>query len=349
MTLLTVIVPVHRVEDFLRPCLDSILDQACADVEVIAVDDCSPDGSGAILAGYAARDPRLRVVSLPVNVGLGPARNAGLELASGEYVWFVDSDDWLAPGALAEVAQRLRETDADVLVTGYDRVHWTGRVDPGTAGALLAAAPVTFTVEQWPRILDVLHVAWNKVVRRELLVELGLTFGPGWYEDVSFTYPILLAARRITALPRACVHYRQRETGGITRTVSDRHFEIFDHWERTWRLVDEVAPPGDAIRGLLFRRMIWHYLRVLMNASRVPAGSRARFFDRMAGHYRSYLPPGGYPPPAGGDRLRHRLVAAGSYRSLRVLNVALRWVRAARRRFRRPAPAPRLAASRPVV
>jgi CDP-glycerol glycerophosphotransferase len=328
---LTVILPVYRVQGFLQPCLDSILGQSFTDFEVIAVDDCSPDGSGAILAGYAARDPRLRVVSLPVNGGLGPARNVGLKHASGEYVWFVDSDDWLAPGALAAIVRRLRETDADVLVMGHDRVHWTGRADPGAAGDLLAAAPPTFSVELWPRILDVLHVAWNKVVRRSLLVKVGFSFDRGWYEDISYTYPVLMAAERITALPRTCVHYRQRRTGGITRTVSDRHFEIFDHWERAFRLIDEFTPPGDEIRGLLFRRMIWHYLRVLAHATRVPASSRQRFFDRMTENYQRYLPSGGYPMPTGGDRLRHRLVAAGSYRSLRALNLAVNAARPTQR------------------
>ena len=90
-------------------------------------------------------------------------------------------------------------------------------------------------------MLDVLHVAWNKVVRRDLLVRLGFAFEAGWYEDVSFTFPVLVAAERISALPRTCVHYRQRRTGAITRTVGDRHFEVFDHWERAFALVDQYA------------------------------------------------------------------------------------------------------------
>ena len=95
---LSVVVPVYRVEGYLRECLDSILAGAGADVEVVAVDDASPDGCAAILDRYAAADPRVRVVRMAANVGLGMARNAGLDAARGEYVWFVDSDDWLPPG-----------------------------------------------------------------------------------------------------------------------------------------------------------------------------------------------------------------------------------------------------------
>ena len=109
VTTLSVVLPVYRVQGYLRQCLDSMLSQSFTDFEIVAVDDCSPDYSGAILAEYAARDPRVRVVTSPENVGLGRARNLGLQHATGDYVWFVDSDDWLATGALAAVAGRLRD------------------------------------------------------------------------------------------------------------------------------------------------------------------------------------------------------------------------------------------------
>ena len=128
VTLLSVVLPVFKVQGYLAQCLDSLLDQSFTDVEIIAVDDRSPDRSGEILAEYAERDPRVRVITMAENVGLGRARNAGLDAATGEYVWFVDSDDWLATGALGAVARRLRDTRADVLVVGFDRVHWDGRV-----------------------------------------------------------------------------------------------------------------------------------------------------------------------------------------------------------------------------
>jgi CDP-glycerol glycerophosphotransferase len=321
MTLLSVVLPVYKVQGYLRQCLDSLLEQSWTDFEVVAVDDCSPDNSGAILAEYAARDPRVRVVSLEENAGLGRARNIGLDHAVGEYVWFVDSDDWLAQGALTAVADRLAETDADVLTVGFDRVHWDGRRElPGNA-RLLAEAPATFTVEEWPRILNVLHVAWNKIVRRDLLLRLGFRFEQGWYEDVSYTFPVLAAAERISGLARVCVHYRQRRTGAITRTVGDRHFEVFDHWGHALALVDRYSPRAEVLRPLLFKRMIWHFLIVLRNRERVPPRSRRRFFDRAVTAYRQYAPAGGYQLPEGGDGLRHKAVAQGSYLTF----LALEW------------------------
>ena len=331
MKLLSIVLPVYKVQGYLRQCLDSLLDQSFTDFEVVAVDDCSPDNSAAILAEYAAKDERIRVVTLSENVGLGRARNVGLEHAAGEYVWFVDSDDWLGHGALKAVADRLVATDADVLVGAYDKVFWDGRVQPVLASLVLAEAPETFTMESWPKINEVLHVAWNRVVRRDLLVRLGFTFEQGWYEDVSFTFPVMAAAQRITGLPRTIVHYRQRRTGAITKTSGDRHFEIFDHWGHAMALVDQYAPNAEALRPLIFARMIWHYLTVLRNPVRLPAASRRRFFERVHQDFVKYRPAGGYPVPANANRLRHQMVERNSYRQFQALELAHKVRKRARR------------------
>ena len=335
MTLLSVVLPVYKVQGYLRQCLDSLLEQPFTDFEVVAVDDCSPDHSGAILAEYAARDPRVRVVTPAHNVGLGRARNLGLDHAVGEYVWFVDSDDWLASSSLTAVADRLADTGCDVLIVGFDRVHPDGRAVTARAERVLAEAPETFTVAQWPRVVNVLHVAWNKVVRRELLCRLGFRFEQGWYEDVSFTFPVLAAAERISGLPRTCVHYRQRRTGAITRTVGDRHFEIFDHWEHAYALVDAYSPHAEALRPALFRRMLWHYATVLRNTERVPPGSRRRFFERTVQHFHKYRPAAGYQAPPGLEAVRCRLIEKDSYLSFRALEVFARIAKKARRVKRR--------------
>ncbi|WP_067494770.1 bifunctional glycosyltransferase family 2 protein/CDP-glycerol:glycerophosphate glycerophosphotransferase [Actinoplanes sp. TFC3] len=336
MTLLSVVLPVYKVQGYLRQCLDSLLDQAFTDFEIVAVDDCSPDNSGAILAEYAARDSRVRVVPLAENVGLGRARNAGLDHATGEYVWFVDSDDWLAQGALTAVADRITATTPDVLIVGFDRVNWDSKVNLSGVIQVLAAAPQTFTAEQWPRVFTILHVAWNKVIRRDLLVKLGFRFEQGWYEDVSFTFPVLAAAERITALPRVCVHYRQRRTGAITRTLDDRHFEIFDHWGHAMALVEEYSERADKLRPVLFQRMMWHYLLVLRNAQRVKKASRRRFFERMHEDYRRYQPAGAVRAPSHGQNLRFQAIERGSFTQFRLLQQTIQAAKAVNRVRRVP-------------
>jgi CDP-glycerol glycerophosphotransferase len=319
VTRFSFIVPVHKVQGYLRQCLDSILDQSYTDFELIAVDDCSPDNSGAILAEYAERDHRVRVITLEQNMGQGPARNIALDTAVGEFVWFVDGDDWINPGSLQAVADRIDETGADVVLVDWVRAHWDGRVQGSTATRILPVAPTTFTLLEFPRVVDVLHVPWNKIVRRDLLIRLEFRFESGWYEDVSFTYPVLSVAERITAVDRICVNYRQRRVGAATRTYGDGHFAFFPHWKRAYELVDRWAPDPAALRPFLFRRMVWHMLIVLGNGNRVPPGARRSFFTKMHEHYLEYAPPGGYRMPGGVQGLRHKLVRSNSFFTYEIL------------------------------
>ncbi|MCZ7440126.1 bifunctional glycosyltransferase family 2 protein/CDP-glycerol:glycerophosphate glycerophosphotransferase [Micromonospora sp. WMMC241] len=350
MTLISFVVPAYRVQGYLRECLDSILGQPFGDLEVIGVDDASPDDSGEILAEYAARDSRVRPVRLAENVGLGPARNIGLDRAVGEYVWFVDGDDWLVPGCLPHVADRLRDTRPDVLIVDHVRAHWN---NVGTRSAMRDVfpeppGPETFALRDRPETLKLLHTAWNRLVRREFLIERGLRFAPGWYEDVSFSYPALMAADRIGVLDRVCLNYRQRRTGAITRTRGDRHFEVFAQWHRVFRLMDRWG--ADGLRPAIFERMIWHYLTVLGNGERIAPELRAPFFAQMHADHVHFRPPGGYPVPPGVEGLKHRLVAAGRWRTFSALREAHRARDAARgtagRARRRLGPAVRRTARR---
>ncbi|MCM0675559.1 bifunctional glycosyltransferase family 2 protein/CDP-glycerol:glycerophosphate glycerophosphotransferase [Micromonospora phytophila] len=336
MTLISFVVPAFRVQGYLRECLDSILGQPVADIEVIGVDDCSPDGSGEILTEYAVRDERMRAVRLTENVGLGPARNVGLDRAVGEYVWFLDGDDWLAPDCLTEVADRLRATRPDVLLVDHVRTWWN---ETATRSGLPEVFPEppgarTFRLRDRPETMRLLHTAWNRLVRRRFLLDAGLRFAPGWYEDVSFSYPVLMAAERVGVLDRVCVNYRQRRAGAITRTRGDRHFEVFDQWHRVFRLMDEWGPAVDDLRPALFERMIWHYLTVLGNGQRIAPELRPGFFAQIAADYARWLPPGGYRTPAGVEGLKHRLVAAGRWRTFSALRTAYRARDVARRTAR---------------
>ncbi|MFK3983575.1 glycosyltransferase family 2 protein [Micromonospora sp. NPDC050397] len=338
MALLSVIIPVFRVEEYLSRCLDSVLRQSFTDVEVVAVDDASDDGCADILARYAASEPRLRVVTLDRNRGLGAARNAGLARATGTYVWFVDSDDWLPDGTLAAVADRLAETRPDLLVTGFSRVYWDGRVRTESVSGVAGqpGAPQMFSLRDRPALLSVLHIACNKVVRRGFLTELGLSFGDGWYEDVSFSFPLMLAAERISLLDRDCYAYRQRRSGAITHTVSERHFELFPHWDRVFAFLEAHPEIPAGLRGLVFQRMVWHFLQVLGHAQRVPTARRREFFATMVDRFRRYRPVAGYRVPPGAAGLKHRLVASGAYRLFEALRRANRVGGALARR--RPAP-----------
>jgi CDP-glycerol glycerophosphotransferase len=323
---LSLIVPVYGVDQYLRECLDSIFAQAGAggwardEIEVVAVNDRSPDSSSQILADYAAREPRLRVVNHDDNLGLGASRNTGLDHATGEYVWFVDSDDWLNPGALAAVIDHLTATKPDVLIVGFERRYDDGRA---VVERLIPGPPLpdTFTVREHPRVLKTLQIACNKVLRRDFLLGTGVRFADGWYEDVSFIQPVMLAAERLSVLPRSCYAYRQRPYGAITRTMNERHNEVFDQWHRTMSWVQSHQPD---LVPIMFERMISHYLGVLNHPLRIHYAQRRDFFARVVRDYRTYKPAGGFPNRGMLARIRFTLVALNTFWLFEVLRSVYR-------------------------
>ncbi|CAM5444687.1 Glycosyl transferase OS=Streptomyces aurantiogriseus OX=66870 GN=GCM10010251_83200 PE=3 SV=1 [Streptomyces aurantiogriseus] len=317
----SVIVPAYKVQAYLHECLESVLCQSYPDLELIAVDDRSPDACGEIIDEFAARDPRVRPVHLPENVGLGRARNAGLAEATGDYLLFLDSDDTLTPDALHAIADRLKETDEpDVLVYDYAHTYWTGEAERNKFAAhLTEQGPAPFRLEDRPGLLRVLMVAWNKAYRREFVERVGLTFPSGYYEDTPWTYPALMAAESIATLDRVCVHYRQRRRGNILSTTSRRHFDVFDQYDRVFAFIEE-RPELARWRPVLFRRMVDHFTTVFTKQGRLPRGARAEFLRRARAHYRRYRTPGAPVPLR--SRLRHTLVHLGLHRTYRAIQVA---------------------------
>ncbi|WP_267245207.1 bifunctional glycosyltransferase/CDP-glycerol:glycerophosphate glycerophosphotransferase [Streptomyces sp. PR69] len=349
----SVIVPVFKVQAYLHECLESVLSQSYDDLELIAVDDCSPDACGAIIDEFAARDRRVRPVHLPRNAGLGPARNAGLEQARGDYILFLDSDDTLVPGALRAIADRIEETGApEVLVFDYARSYWTGRTVRNKYAALLTEqGPAPFRLADRPGLLKLLMVVWNKAYKREFIEREGLTFPPGYYEDTPWTYPALLAADTLATLDQVCVHYRQRRQGGnILATADRKHFDVFDQYDRVFAFL-AGRPALARWQPVLFHRMLDHFSAIAASRGRLPRGSRAEFFRRARAHARrhrhhrqhrghpshpdqlSHRRPGAAPALRG--RVRHTLVGLGLHRTF----MAVRGVHLLRVRARRAAAA----------
>jgi CDP-glycerol glycerophosphotransferase len=312
---LSVIVPVHGVQGYLRQCLDSILNPGCPHLEVIAVNDCSPDGCGKILDEYAERDPRVRVFHLEKNVGLGEARNFGLDKATGDYVWFFDSDDYATEGAVQAVHDRLDEARPDVLIFDYARGYWHGKVQRSVINHLFREppAPDVFTLAERPSVLQLMMTAWNKAIRRQYLLDLGLRFSSGFYEDLNVTYPILMAAERLSLLDRNCYVYRQRRRGAITRTAGKKHFDAFQQYERVFAFMD-AHPSTAEYRPVMFDRMMWHLLVILERGDRVHGKDEPAFFSGMSEIYRRFLPAGHEPPaePANLGR-KYRLIEKNAY------------------------------------
>ena len=208
MPTISVIVPVYRAEAFLRKCTDSILQQTYTDLEIILVDDGSPDNCPAMCDAWAERDSRIKVIHKQ-NGGLSDARNAGLAIATGEYIAFVDSDDWVSKHYIKTLYEAASSVDADICECEIIR---TGGEAPQEETPL-PTKPVCYETEKAVEMLIgdmVLHqYVWNKIYRSTCLK--GIPFIKGkTNEDEFWTYQVFGRANRVVKIEERLYYYFQR-------------------------------------------------------------------------------------------------------------------------------------------
>lgn len=228
--LVSIIVPVYNVEPYLDQCLASIVAQTYTDIEVIVVDDGSTDGGGAVCDGWAGKDRRFHVIHQQ-NRGLSAARNAGLDIARGEYIQFVDSDDYVDPRFTEALLQAARETGCPCAICGYE----THRAN-GTDCTIPTAQPVVLSAHDcMQRMLTVRakdqhrigHTAWNRIYCRSLFFEHDIRFPEGRvYEDVWITAPVMHHSEKVALIPDVLYHKNDRNDS-ITHILSEQN--LTDH------------------------------------------------------------------------------------------------------------------------
>ncbi len=208
---LSIVVPVYDVEAWLPECLDSVLRSSYAEIEVVVVDDGSPDGSGALADDYAARDPRVRVVHT-ANQGLGAARNEGIRHARGELLGFCDSDDVVPRTAYAALVGALERSGSDFVTGSIVRWEADGLHEPPWMRRLHSGDRRGITAGDHPEILGDVF-AWNKVFRRSFWDRAGLAWAEGVrYEDQPTTTRAYLLGR-FDVVPDVVYHWRIRGDG----------------------------------------------------------------------------------------------------------------------------------------
>lgn len=228
MDLISVIVPIYKVEEYLDRCVQSIVDQTYKNLEIILVDDGSPDRCPAMCDEWASKDSRIRVIHKQ-NGGLSDARNAGMDVACGEYIAFVDSDDWIHPQFVESLYRAVEEHGAQLAACGVRFVY----SEADTAEEQNVALSTAYTAEQALETLILgkgfRAVAWNKLYHRSLLE--GERFPVGKYhEDEFFTYKVIGKADKLTFVETEMYFYLQRNSG-IMGSVSLKHLEALDAYK----------------------------------------------------------------------------------------------------------------------
>lgn len=225
---ISVIVPVYNVAPYMVRCLESIRRQDYKDIEVILVDDCGTDNSIRIAQEYLAAHPMpdCRIVAHTANRGLSAARNTGLDAASGEYVYFLDSDDEMLPGCLHSLAAVLDEASYDFIVGSYEEREegkTGGQAVPNGLGECVYTNPLKAYAEgRW------YVMAWNKLCRRAFLLENGLRFEEGMlHEDVPWSFQVACKARTVRTIGQATYAYYVRAASIMTSLTVERDVEVY--------------------------------------------------------------------------------------------------------------------------
>ena len=205
---LSVIIPVYNAEKHLDRCIESIANQTYTNLEVILVDDGSPDNSGAICDEWAKKDDRIKVIHKP-NGGVSSARNAGLDAATGEYIAFADSDDWLSIDAYSKCMSEAAASDADLVVFGYETHLSFGNTKTSMDCNMFTRYEYKENIARYISTGVGFNAVWNKVFRARIINDYNIRFDETMHinEDGIFNCRYFTAAGHIKCIPDILYHY----------------------------------------------------------------------------------------------------------------------------------------------
>lgn len=236
-SMISVIVPIYKVEEFLDKCVQSIVNQKYLNLEIILVDDGSPDRCGEMCEEWARRDKRIKVIHKK-NGGLSDARNAGLVAANGEFIAFVDSDDWIEPQMYEIMLKVLMKEKADIVACGI--------VDSYIDKEIIHS-PI-YRVGKTEQFLKMIYkdtifsvASWNKLYRRRVWENFQFPKGK-ICEDAFTTYLLLDRASRIVQIPDGLYHYRIRENSIMTSKFRLARMDEEEAWRQNYQYMKEKHP-----------------------------------------------------------------------------------------------------------
>ena len=218
MKSVSVIVPFYNVENYIEKCLETLVNQTLEDIEIILVNDGSQDRSMVVVKKFLEQYPDKITYLEKENGGLSDARNYALPYAKGEYIAFLDSDDYVEKTMYKDMYELAKKEDSDMVECNF---YWEypdkKKEDVG----------VVYNGKK-EMLEKVRVVAWNKLIKKEVLEKSKVTFPKGYrYEDVEFTYKLIPYLDKVSFLKKPCLHYIQRE-GSISNNQNERNKEIFD-------------------------------------------------------------------------------------------------------------------------
>lgn len=258
----SVIVPIYNVEQYLPRCIESLLNQTLDNYEIILVNDGSPDQSQKIIDQYQKMYPDKIVGLIKENGGLSDARNYGIPYAKGEYISFLDSDDYVDCTFLEKMYNKAIETQSQIVVCGYYGVNEIN----GTYKWLQKGNLDIYdqSVLECPSLIHLnAPYAWNKIYHRSLFEKTKLLFPKGWiWEDIPTIYPLLACANKVSKVDEPLIYYVLKREGSITATYSRKQLQLFQSLEllnNRFKELDLFEKLYDELLFINMRHIIFRY------------------------------------------------------------------------------------------
>lgn len=276
---ISVIIPIYKVEEYLDACITSVVNQTYSNLEIILVDDGSPDNCPQMCDEWARKDSRIQVIHKP-NGGLSDARNAGIEISTGAYIAFVDSDDFIKPDMLEKLHTALAKENADIAACGI----LTCEGDKQTAWGCqnVVGAP-----EQIYALLynDTAYpvAACNKLYRRSCWETLRFPVGKTC-EDAFTTYQLIHNARRIVMIPEALYCYRIRPGSIMTSSFSPKKMDEEEAWRCNYQFMEQNHPQLGKCAFDFYLQKVNGLVRMMNEEDRTIFAEQYQFLRRILRH-----------------------------------------------------------------
>lgn len=242
----TVVVPVYNVEIYLNRCINSIINQTLKEIEIILVDDGSTDQSGKICDDYLEKDKRIKVIHQK-NMGLSCARNAGIKIASADYICFIDSDDYIEIDMLEYLYEKALKYKSDIICCGFSSIYENGKKEKITIpnGDMFFSIEEALDIHLLSGYIDV--VAWNKLYKTSLFDKIKYPDGM-LYEDMLTTYKLISQSKLISLHPDSKYFYCKRKNSIGGTDFSEKTLKLVDACDQVLKYVLNKYPHLENIR-----------------------------------------------------------------------------------------------------
>lgn len=271
----SIIVPIYNVENYLRECLDSILSQTLKDIEIITIDDGSPDHCGQIIDEYAAKDPRL----IPIhqkNSGYSVSVNTGIKLAHGEYIGIIESDDWIESNMYETLYKNAKKYHTDVTKGGFWKYNSTlpkskqNVYYKNPSGVDLRLAPKeAFKITDWPPLIAFHASIWSSVYRADFIKKIPITDTTGAsYQDFPFMVEVLCKAEKISVVPNGFVHWRNDPGQGNSTSAKGKKLLYMADNSATGVKIAKSLGLLDQLKEPLYVHILWTNFAFFTNISK---------------------------------------------------------------------------------